>query len=328
MASESYPPHSQHPVVPFVSVVVPVLDDATGIERTLEALLAQTYPTDRFEVLVTDNGSEDDSREVVERAAAASPGRVRLLTEFETRSSYAARNVGIRVARGTVLAFTDADCAPVQDWLEQGVRVLETEDAAYVAGHVEMTFRNRRPNVWELYDALSKMNQQRYMERYGFGATANLFVRRGCVDRHGAFRAGLESGGDYEFGRRLARGGERGVYAGGAVVQHPARATRRAILAKQRRILRGRVQLERLGLLEHGRLTWRSFVPVRQVPENRLRQIEDGIPALGSGQRVGLLVVANFVRYLMLLTRLGGRIGRLIHRDRRGAVGRADRDGA
>lgn len=285
------------PVVPYVSIVVPVLDAAAGIEVTLGALLRQSYPSDRYEVVVADNGSKDGTPDVVARFEREHPDRVRLTTELDRRSSYAARNAGIDVARGEILAFTDADCVPEPGWLEAGVRALEDERAAFAAGRVEMTFQGAEPNVWEFYDAVGKMNQKRYMERYGFGATANLFVRGEALESHGGFRGDLESGGDYELGRRLSKAGERGVYAEDAVVRHPARATAREVLKKQRRILRGKRQLEALGLLEHGLLTWRSFLPVRRCPP-----LDGRVPGLL--RRFTFVMVANFVRYRMLAVRL------------------------
>ena len=106
---------------PRVSVIVPVLDGASCIDRCLEALLAQTYPSHRVELIVVDNGSRD-----------ATPDRVRthpvtLLVERSVRSPYAARNAGIQRASGEVIAFTDADCVPAKDWLERGVAALERE---------------------------------------------------------------------------------------------------------------------------------------------------------------------------------------------------------
>jgi glycosyltransferase involved in cell wall biosynthesis len=285
---------------PLVSVIVPVRDDAEGVATVLGALLEQRYPVGRYEILVTDNGSRDGTRDVVKRQARLHPDRVRLLTEFEKPTSYAARNAGIAAARGSILAFTDADCVPEPDWLRGGVDALESTGAAYAAGAIDIQFRNGAPGIWEFYDAVGKLKQREYMEEAGFGATANLFVRRSAVAEHGTFCDDLVSGGDYEYGRRLARAGELGVYAPEARVRHPARSTAAEVLGKERRILRGRNQLEARGLLEHGQLTWRSFVPVRRCPPL-------------NGQRPGLLrrvefvVVANFVRYYTLMLRLRSR---------------------
>ena len=76
------------------------------------------YPADRFDVVVVDNASTED-------VAAAVPAdeRFTLLVE-PRRGSYAARNTGLGVARGEVLAFTDADCRPDPDWLTEAVAEL------------------------------------------------------------------------------------------------------------------------------------------------------------------------------------------------------------
>ena len=109
-----------------VSVIIPVLNDAPRLRTCLDALESQTFDLP-FEVLVVNNGSSDDPASVLRAFPAA-----RLLHE-QQRSSYAARNTGVRQARGEVLAFTDSDCIPAEDWLErvsprlydEGIRQLE-----------------------------------------------------------------------------------------------------------------------------------------------------------------------------------------------------------
>ena len=295
----SRPPAPAEPA-PFVSVIVPVYNDERGLGIALRALLAQRYAPDRYEIIIVDNGSADGTLAAARGAEQAHPGRVRVLTEHAQRGSYAARNCGIAAARGTVLAFTDADCAPAPDWIGQGVAALAESGAALAAGRIDMTFRGAHPNVWEHLDAVGKLNQQRYVEAYGFGATANLFVQRAAVERHGAFRADLISGGDYEFGRRLTGAGEKAVYAAHAVVRHPARAAAGEVFKKERRIQQGRFQLERLGLLRHGLLTWRSFVPVRACPP--LAGVDGTLT-----RRVGFIAAANAVRYFAVAVRLADR---------------------
>ncbi|MGH7859534.1 MAG: glycosyltransferase family A protein, partial [Candidatus Binatia bacterium] len=120
--------------VPLVSVVVPTFGDAEGLGRCLAALELQTYPADRYEVVVVDNGS---------RPAVVLPEsrRARRLEIEPKPGSYAARNRGVRSSRGEIFAFTDADCAPRADWLEQGVAALGIDPAVHpVAGRIELTF--------------------------------------------------------------------------------------------------------------------------------------------------------------------------------------------
>lgn len=279
-----------------VSVVVPVYNDPGGARSALEALVEQRLDA-AYEVVVVDNGSTDETPAVLERFRSRHPDRIRLESETEIQSSYAARNRGIAAARGRVLAFTDADCVPDAVWLAEGVRALAERGAALAAGRIELTFHGDRPTVWEYFDAARKLNQRLYAETYGFGATANLFVRAEAIGEHGGFRGDLVSGGDYEFGRRLTGAGAKLVYADRAVVRHPARRTPLEILRKSRRIARGQKQLEELGLLEHGRLGWRSLIPTRRCPS-----LGDTPPT--PAQAATFIALSNVVKYWNFLLRL------------------------
>jgi glycosyltransferase involved in cell wall biosynthesis len=278
----------------MVSVVVPVLDQAAGLSATLEALARQTFPQPRLEVIVVDNGSTDGTLDVAAEWSAGHPG-VRVASELEVRSSYAARNRGVENAAAAVIAFTDADCRPDPGWLEAGLAALG--GAEVVAGRIEMTFRRAQPNLWEYLDAATWLDQRHYIEEHGFGATANLFVQRRVFEAVGRFRTDLVSSGDYEFGRRVARHGVRVGYAPDAVVRHPARPDARAVLAKAKRVARGVRRLERLGLLEHNRLSWRHVMPVRHYP---------AIPGqeLSPVRWLAVAALANGLKYWSLLWRL------------------------
>ena len=96
-----------------ISVVVPFYNAARYIEDCIKALLAQTYSSTRYEIIMVDNNSIDGSAELVRKYSS-----IRLLVEPK-QGSYAARNRGVAAANGTIIAFTDADCVPAADWLEQ-----------------------------------------------------------------------------------------------------------------------------------------------------------------------------------------------------------------
>ena len=154
------------------------------------------------EVIVVDNGSSDASREVASRH----PAVTRVVTESRP-GSYAARNAGLAVAAGDLIAFTDADCIPASDWLRQGFAAV-ARDLDLVAGHVSPRVSDE-PSLWERFDAGHHVDQRKYVEVLGFGATANLFVRRHVLDGIGAFDAAMASGGDRELCRRAVTAGFR-----------------------------------------------------------------------------------------------------------------------
>lgn len=257
----------------FVSVIVPVYNDPRRIVTCIRALLAQTYPRDRYEVIVVDNGSTDGTAE----AAAREP--VTVLVERAIRTSYAARNRGLAAAKGEVIAFTDADCTPSARWLEAGVEALEAH-AADLAGGAVRFVASARPSGAEIYDSISNMQQERNIRERGVAKTANLLVRAAVFGSVGPFPAALPSGGDVHWTGRATGAGFRLVYAPEAEVTHPTRRLL-ALLGKQYRVGRGRYRLDAARWLERqvdGPTPPRPLGP-RGVVRSQLRRLRP--PPLG-----------------------------------------------
>ena len=254
--------------IPYVSVIIPVYNDPDGVKRCLKALHAQQYPSERFEIIVVDNNSTPPL------CPELSPHpNVRCLVEGR-RGSYAARNRGIAEASGEVFAFTDADCTPAPDWIEEGVKALETEQAAVAAGAVEFTFQGKEPNPWEYYDASTYLNQEKDVSEKGVASTANLFIRREMIEKFGPFKADLQSGGDYELTSRMREKGGKLIFAEHAVVMHPARSTFSAIFRRDRRVLEGSVVMRRKkGSRINFPSNFRSYVPTKTIPNPGAREL-------------------------------------------------------
>lgn len=220
---------------PFVSVIVPVYNDPSRIQSCVEALLAQTYPQDCYEVIVVDNGSTDGT------VAAVRGYPVILLVESDTRSSYAARNRGLAQARGSIIAFTDSDCTPASQWIAAGVEALERRGADLVGGNVRFV-ASSRPTGAEIYDSLSNMQMEKNIRERGVAKTANLFVRASVVEAVGPFPATLQSGGDVVWTQGATSQGFKLVYAPEAEVAHPTRRLG-ALLKKQFRVGKGQSKM-------------------------------------------------------------------------------------
>jgi glycosyltransferase involved in cell wall biosynthesis len=93
----------------FISVIIPVRNESRYISRTLESLLSQNYPLDKFEIIVVDGCSTDNTFEIVSNYVSRYSGRVRLFTN-EKRLASAARNIGILNSRGDVVLIVDGHC--------------------------------------------------------------------------------------------------------------------------------------------------------------------------------------------------------------------------
>jgi glycosyltransferase involved in cell wall biosynthesis len=221
--------------LPQISVVIPVFNDARRLRLCLTALAEQTYPRDRFEVLVVDNGSEESPRELVESFPF-----YRFVEEPQP-GSYAARNRGLGLARGELLAFTDSDCIPTPGWLAAGERALADQpESGFVGGRIEIFPRDERPTAVELYDMFFGLRQHNNVAEFQHAATANMFTRRSVIDRCGPFDDRVKSGGDFEWGQRVTAEGLPGIYCEAAVVRHPARRTWSDLVRQKRRHAGGR----------------------------------------------------------------------------------------
>ncbi len=211
-----------------VSIIIPVYNDYERLVNCLEILHRQTYPRSLTEILVVDNGSHPRLN--------LSPARfplVRLLRE-STRSSYAARNTGIAAACGDVLAFTDADCTPYPDWLEQGVQALTASTgASIVAGKITVFPKiSGQATIYEHYDRLFGFQQEYWANHFKYGACANLFTYRTVLAAVGVFNPSLKSLGDSEWCVRAARHGHKLIYSDKTIIRHPARNSFNALMYK------------------------------------------------------------------------------------------------
>src|SRR6476659_7874443 len=104
-------------VSPFVSVVIPVRNDARRLAVCLESLSKQDYPRGCYEVIVVDNGAIDDSRRIAAEAGAK-------VLCFPNLRVGALRNRGVAEARGEILAFVDSDHEVPRCWLHNGASEL------------------------------------------------------------------------------------------------------------------------------------------------------------------------------------------------------------
>lgn len=213
---------------PRVSVVVPHYNDPAGLALCLASLTAQTLPRDQFEIVVADNDSPIGA-EAVERAIA---GRARMTVVTE-KGAGPARNGGVAMATGEILAFIDSDCVAEPEWLVEGLRALADHD--FVGGRVKVSAADpARPTPSEAFEAVFAFNFQDYIERKGFTGSGNMFVPRRIFDAVGGFRKGVSE--DIEWSHRARGMGYRLGYASAAVISHPGRRTWRELVAKNRRI--------------------------------------------------------------------------------------------
>ena len=225
---------------PFISVIIPVWNSPALIAKCLAAIGSQTYPPERFEVLVVDNASTDGTADI-----ARSFPFVTVLCE-PTPGSYCARNRGLAAARGDYVAFTDADCIPDRVWLAAAARAARQHpEAAILAGQIEMFRADSTDNgICEKYESAFDFDQATHA-RNGLCVTANWVSPRRTLLDLGGFRQDLKSGGDWDLSRRIRASGRPIVYVPEMRVGHPTRGSLAKLMAKLRRTTGGKWQSNR-----------------------------------------------------------------------------------
>lgn len=197
---------------PLVSVIIPAYNCAGYLLRALDSVVAQTYPADRFEVFVVDDGSSDDTREVA-AAYAQRDRRVRLLTQANAGPA-AARNRGIVAARGKLVAFLDADdtWAPTKLAEQAALFARDRPDAdGRELGLVHCSVRFVDPQGDPVQGWMRRCPPARGDILLDFVCdffliTSAVMVPRRCLDEVGHFDETLRVGEDNElFLRLLAR---------------------------------------------------------------------------------------------------------------------------
>ena len=212
----------------LVSVIVPHLDDYDNLGACFILLAEQSFPNDRTEIIVADNGS---SRGLdVVRRIVGTRGRV---VEVADRGAGPARNAGVRVSRGEAIAFIDSDCRPDRRWLEEGLAELQSAD--FAGGRVDVLVKDpRRMTAAEAFESVFAFQNERYVKNLNFTVSASMFVWRSVFDAVGGFENGVPE--DLDWCQRARLKGYRIAFASRSIVQHPARRTMPELRRKSRRL--------------------------------------------------------------------------------------------
>lgn len=246
---------------PRVSVVVPHYRDLRGLELCLRALERQTYPAEDFEVIVADNNSPEGEAAVAEVIA----GRARLVVVTE-KGAGPARNGGVAIARGEILAFTDSDCVPDEAWLAEGLAGLRGYD--FVGGRVSVLVDDPAHMTGaEAFERVFAFDFRTYITRKGFTGAGNMLCSRKVFDEVGGFRSGVSE--DVEWSHRATGKGMRLGYVHAARVGHPARRTWDELRGKWRRVNEETYNLYRER--PAGRLQW--FVRSLALPVSAVAHV-------------------------------------------------------
>jgi glycosyltransferase involved in cell wall biosynthesis len=185
---------------PLVSVVMPAYNVAWCIGRAIDSVLAQDFRS--YELIVVNDGSTDDTRAVLDRY-----GEAVVLIDQSNRGMSAARNRGIRQARGTYIAFLDADDWWVPEKLSRQVELMTRRPElgfCSTAARVE-DGDGRLLNLWRCPDGRSEILETLFAQNAAIaGGCSAVIVRKDLLERVGMFDESLGGFEDPDLWMRLA----------------------------------------------------------------------------------------------------------------------------
>ena len=237
----AYPPHA--------AIVIPHYNDPARLALCLAALAPQVADG-RVEVVVVDNGSDDDPAPLQARFAWA-----RFLSEPE-KGAAPARNRGVAETGAPLLFFTDADCIPAPDWVATALALCGAGGAEWsgvIGGRVDVFDETPPPRSGaEAFETVFAFDQRDYVTRKRFSVTANLLTTRAVFDATGPFRGRVSE--DLDWCQRAVGQGYPIRYADDLRVRHPTRSDWPALRRKWRRIVHELFGVH--GRTPRARLTW------------------------------------------------------------------------
>ncbi|AWL11239.1 Glycosyltransferase AglI [Saliniradius amylolyticus] len=284
-----------------VAIIIPTYNEVNRLGQCLDALATQTIELERLFVMVVDNNSSDNIQHCVERYSFC-----HYLFE-EQPGSYCARNKALNELPKSIkyIGFTDADCLPQPDWIENALQHLMKQPLQAIAGNVEVYVESQgQPSIVELYEVLRAFPQQFYAEQQHFGVTANLFTSRAVIDQVGSFNTSLYSGGDLEWGTRLKTASIPVNYASEVRVCHPARQRLEQLTRKIRRTVGGayrqREELPECAALFRWTALIRGIIP----PVKSLKKLASHPMGLTLAQKCRIFGLFTFLKWYQVAYRV------------------------
>jgi glycosyltransferase involved in cell wall biosynthesis len=200
------------------SVIVPVYNDPR-IEECILSLLEQDYPKELCEIIVVDNKSNGSIQEIIQRFD------VKYVRE-NRKGSYFARNKGIELASGDVVAFIDADCVADLHWLSQLLDGFKDSNVGGIGGRI----LKLKPQTWVQRNGEDLAEQQLTPQYLPFHedpyiVTANAAYSLALLQELKGFDTQFQSGGDVDLSWRVQAKGLKIITTPDAIVYHAARLT-------------------------------------------------------------------------------------------------------
>jgi cellulose synthase/poly-beta-1,6-N-acetylglucosamine synthase-like glycosyltransferase len=246
---------------PFISIVVGIRNEEKFIEECIESLLKLDYPRDRYEIIIVDGMSTDKTRDLVQKYP------VKLLLN-ERKNVSAARNLGVKNARGNFVAFTDGDCKVDPQWLKILVREMQNapENVVCVGGpnlifDTDPVFGRVVGYSQETFLGSGGSAQSKNSTKKHYVSSlpnCNAMYRKDAIQEVGGFDEKFLVGQDGDLNYRIGKKGYKFLYIPDAQVLHHRRGTLKSFSVRMFKYGMWMAELFK----KHGEFVrWYAFLP-------------------------------------------------------------------
>lgn len=196
------------------SVIVPAYNASVTIERCLNSLENQSIPKEVYEVILIDDGSTDRTSDIAKQFP------IKYFWQ-KNQGPATARNRGAKEARGEIILFTDADCVPQINWIEEMVRPFDDQKIMAVKGTYKtaqksLTARFAQVEFEERFEMLKKVESIDMVDTYSAGYRRSVFISLEGFDP--SFPVANNE--DTELSYKMSQAGYKMVFNPNAVVYH------------------------------------------------------------------------------------------------------------
>ncbi len=208
--------------MPVISVVIPFKNSKKTLEGLLTSLLNQDFPKTDYEIVLVDDGSSDGSLETIEDMVKSSIVRIKVIKLSEGRGCFHARNKGLEVAKGEIIAFIDSDEVADKNWLKNLVKLhFESSDVGGVVGNT-ITDNNQALILPFVVAPIGATGMYNGVVKAG---TCNVAYRKSILSDIGGFDEAFDPKwrGDSDLCLRVSEKGFKLLYEPTAIVFHPLR---------------------------------------------------------------------------------------------------------
>lgn len=205
-----------------ISVIIPTYNRGSVLKRCLEAFSLQTIPAETYELIISDDGSTDDTKKITEEASLNASFSIRYLWQ-PNKGANAARNNAIHASYGKILLFINDDTIPIPDMLDEHLKTHREYPEENVAVLGKMTISPEVP-----YSIFAKLHLdanfglwegKRELNWLAF-YTCNVSVKKSFLLKYGLFEESIRYHEDVELSERLSKYGLKIIYNPAALGYH------------------------------------------------------------------------------------------------------------